>query len=105
MEPIIQYFDLNYCNLQKQTALHHEAKWGRLHNLSFLLKYGANIEALDSLSYSPLCYAIEGNHTEVVEFLIGNGANCFNTELYNPQPFLLAIKNKNINMLSLLFKS
>lgn len=105
MEPIINCFDLNFQNLDGQTVLHHESKQGRIENMSFLLRNGAKINQVDSMFYSPLCYAVKGGHLGIVEFLLERGGDCRNEQLSFPQPFLIAIETRNLSILETLFKS
>jgi ankyrin repeat protein len=57
------------------TALYVAAMLGQLTSCKALLDTDANLEATNDIGYTPLIAAIEGDHEEVVEFLLKAGAN------------------------------
>ncbi|KAL8837656.1 MAG: hypothetical protein Q9205_006706 [Flavoplaca limonia] len=59
----------------KMTALHAAAKGGHYRAVEFLVKHGANVNALMINRFTPLHLAASAHHAEVVRYLIENGAD------------------------------
>ena len=59
----------------EKSALHYAAENGDIEIVDILLKYGANINIVNSYNITPLHYAIKNNHFNVVKLLIENGAD------------------------------
>lgn len=57
------------------TALYVAALLGHLPSCKVLASSGASLEAANDLGYTPLMAAIEGNHEDVIDFLLKSGAN------------------------------
>ena len=63
-------------NKAGETPLHVAAERGCVPVAKTLLMHGANIEARDNASVTPLVEAMLRERDEMVEFLISQGANC-----------------------------
>jgi ankyrin repeat protein len=62
--------DVNRANYRKLTALHMACLNGNKPLVDLLVAKGANIEALDNSSCTPVVYAVTGGgHTEIIELL------------------------------------
>jgi|GEM_PF-802297 len=57
------------------TALYVAALLGHLPSCKALASSGASLEAANDLGYTPLMAAIEGDHEEVIDYLLKSGAN------------------------------
>lgn len=56
------------------TPLHHAAEWGAQPQLlEFFLDRGADVNVSDDYGWTPLDYAIDRNHRELIAFLTGKG--------------------------------
>jgi len=58
-----------------ETALCHSVRNGRVDHLKLLLKHGANIDAANDLSLTPLMLATRGRQFNCVEFLLTHKAD------------------------------
>uniref|UniRef100_A0A8D8YWX2 Ankyrin-1 n=1 Tax=Cacopsylla melanoneura TaxID=428564 RepID=A0A8D8YWX2_9HEMI len=66
--------DVNATDNQGSTPLHHAAHCKNLALCKLQLQHGATIDALNQANKTPLIIAIERNSTEIVDFLISQGA-------------------------------
>ncbi|XP_046585223.1 serine/threonine-protein phosphatase 6 regulatory ankyrin repeat subunit B-like [Haliotis rubra] len=78
--------------------VHIAAKCGQLEMLMTLLSdHDVPVDTEDSCHRTPFAYAVEGNHTDVVQYLLSQGADCD-----RPSPFLSPLVSAvNGNKLSL----
>ncbi len=70
--------------------------------MELLLLHKIQVDVLDSLSSTPLHYAVSQNCLEATAFLLSKGANINAKDSYNKFPLLIALKNKHNAMLELL---
>ncbi len=91
---------------EKRTALHIAAAKGRQSYIPVLLEGGANLEARDHNSQTPLHLAIANLHEEVAEILLvyGAGADIEATDSTGRTPLHHAIEMKNLDMVKLLLR-
>jgi ankyrin repeat domain-containing protein 50 len=83
------------------TALHLAAAFNRLPVAKLLIKAGAQIDALDGSKRSPIFYAVMYGYTNVVKYLVSNGANL--TIKYRGKTVDdIAAKAKNTELLKIL---
>ncbi|KAK3869071.1 hypothetical protein Pcinc_025597 [Petrolisthes cinctipes] len=71
--------NINDRDKKGNTPLHEAAKWGHLRNCRVLIERGnARVGTNNHNCVTPLHYAAQQGHSEIVEFLIGKGAdpNC-----------------------------
>ena len=80
-------FSVSYANRAGETAFHKVALAGHLDVLKYLYKHAMSeeqgecegdsldINTLDKSGYSPLAYAVYGDHPDLVEYLISIGAD------------------------------
>lgn len=69
-----------------------------------LVKNGADVNALDPESKTPLLLAVQGDQKDIVQFLIGAGANV-NVSVNGKSPLFVAVLNNNIEMVDLLIQN
>lgn len=71
-----QYFDLfpQSGNVRGHTGLHIASATGLLLVAEWLLQQDHNANSRDSMQRTPLLYACQGRHADMVKFLIGHGA-------------------------------
>lgn len=74
----------------KTTAINLAAFFGELDRVRELVDDGADVNAKDGCSYSPLHCAVLGEHKEAVEFLIRRGANINAKTLRGWTPVMVA---------------
>ena len=60
-----------------------------------MLSHGAQVDALDENSYTPLMFAAMGNHPHTVNELLLNKANFILTNINGDPALKLAIKEKS----------
>ncbi|KAG9335680.1 hypothetical protein JZ751_004332 [Albula glossodonta] len=65
----------------RRCALHAAAQRGLLEVCYLLIQAGAKVDAQDKTMRTPLLEAIVNNHTEVVRYLIQNGACVYHSEM------------------------
>ena len=73
---LISLKNINICDVNKYTALHHATISGRLENVKILIGYGANINAQSSnetRNWLPIHYASKFDFKEIVEEFIHAG--------------------------------
>lgn len=73
----VKFESVHTANAVGDTALHVCSIWGDLDAIKALTDAGANINAHGENGFTPLHYAVEFNHFEVVEYLAASGANVF----------------------------
>ena len=73
--------------------------------MSVLIKYGADINAIDSWDNSPLHGLAELNRPKVAKLLIDNGANINIKNNWGATPLHIAVTNKNYEMVKLLLEN
>jgi len=63
------------------SALHWACKKGYLEIMQLLLKYHADVDAIDVLNRTALILAVNGNYREIVHELLINGAYPWSTTM------------------------
>ncbi len=63
------------CDATGKTALHWAASQGHTHCVKELLQAGSDANSENQEGHTPLCFALEGNHFEVIAQLVNKGAN------------------------------
>lgn len=78
---VVKYLIISGCdaNLRRgdpagDTPLHTACAWGRFKEAVELINAGARVNALDDEKQPPIYYAVANGHSEIVAFLIKNGA-------------------------------
>ena len=69
------FVDINFVSSGNCTMLHAAAARGDLEICTFLIDKGANMQALNSLGYTPLLSAAASGKSETVDFMVKKGAN------------------------------
>lgn len=96
--------DINRQDSIGRTFLHKAAEDGNLAAVKFLVEKGARLDVLDKWNDTPLHVAanvkVNKGHTEVVDYLIKNGADINLTHNYTP--IHLAITRGNLDMVKCL---
>ena len=85
-------------DLYKQTLLHWAAKRNSFYFIPKIVNYGADVDALDEIGFTPLHLAIMNNHFDVVVFLFLFYASPFKGDLSGKKPIEYA---KNYRMKTL----
>ncbi|XP_078394826.1 inversin isoform X2 [Cetorhinus maximus] len=67
--------DINMADKYGGTALHAAVLSGHVSTVKLLLKYGAQVDAMDVMKHTPLFRACEMGHKEVIQTLIKGGAS------------------------------
>ncbi|GBG24464.1 Ankyrin repeat domain-containing protein 1 [Hondaea fermentalgiana] len=62
-------------NLYKSTALHEACRYGHHEVACLLIKYHADVNALDCIGHTPLFSAAKGGYNSIVNLLIERGAD------------------------------
>ena len=93
-----KYLVLQY-DLYKQTPLHWAAKRNCFYLIPKIVNYGADINALDEIGFSPLHLAIVNNHFDACVFLFLFYASPFQKDLSGKKPIEYA---KSYHMISLI---
>ncbi len=89
----------------KYSALHAAASNNNVSEAELLITNGAEIDARDTLCYTPLLRAVSKNNFEVVEFLLSKGANPNAVGSNNwAMPLTSAINIHKIKLAKLLLK-
>jgi ankyrin repeat protein len=67
--------NIDYRTKERKTPLIYFSEKGDKTSFEFLIKYGADLNAQDSLGNSALHYAAKSSHVEIVAALLEKGAN------------------------------
>ncbi len=70
--------------------------------MDFLFTHGVKVDVLNRLHASPLIFAAAQNMIDAAFFLISKGANINLRDDYNRTPLLVALRNKNYEMVEFL---
>jgi ankyrin repeat protein len=105
-------FDHNGHPVSGCTALYLAAVTGHLPSCKVLMSSGASIEAANDIGYTPLMAATEGDHEDVIDFLLKCGANvtprasALNTDnqLGGSTPLITATRKENLSVVKKLLK-
>lgn len=86
--------------------IHRAAQAGNLDEIKRLIREGANINAFDALSRTPLHYAVEKEHYLVAKWFLENGAdvNANEEEHIGETPLSIAVQGNYPEMVELLLK-
>ncbi|CAH1401021.1 unnamed protein product [Nezara viridula] len=91
----VRFFTSNNSIIQihNATALHVASYYGLKDLAGLLISYGASLEVKDRpLRYSPLHYACENDHVEVVKLLLDSGANKSSADINGTTPLHIACR-------------
>jgi hypothetical protein len=83
--------------LQQDTTALGVGKWGS-RSCSVLLAHGANVDSRDGSNKTPLHWALENGHLEVVRFLLAHGANVDSRDSSNKTPLHWASENGHLEV-------
>ncbi|KAF4447229.1 hypothetical protein F53441_9216 [Fusarium austroafricanum] len=86
------------------TKLHVAAHFGLEQVVGKLLSRESNPDPRDTIQRTPLCYAAEQGHDEVVKLLIGNGADT-DPQGARPTPLSLATEGGHVDVVQTLLNS
>lgn len=87
------------------TATHFASSNGSTPALSFLIKEGANTEAVNTFGCTPLHFAVFSRHTDAVKLLIAEGANVNCRDKEGKTPMHYAAREGFLDILLLLHQS
>jgi len=79
VEKYNRYLIYTFDNVQ-MTALHFAAKKGSIEIVSFLVGLGANVDAKDMIGRTPLYFAIQHNHIDILKILLANKCSPWSNE-------------------------
>ena len=94
--------DINFESSAKMTPLHTAAAYGRTQMVSAILSRRPNIEARNSLGFTPLVSAVVNQQEAVVKILISAGAIKTVTTLRGDTPLSIAKASNFASIVSLL---
>lgn len=77
-------------SVTSRKCLHLVSASGSVDGVKLFLRRGANPDVLDNQLWTPLHYAVYGNHLEVVKILLEANANTQVKDLHNMTPVMLA---------------
>ena len=91
----------------EKEQLHFAAGDGDLKQIRLLLAEGYDVNAFDSLSYTPLHYAAKDNHIDAVRYLISAGAdvNAHNEQKIGRTALHLIAENCSLDMARLFIEA
>ena len=85
-----------------KSPLHLAVVKGDLKLIDQLLRYGADINCVDTMGSTAIFYAIESNFHEVVKFLIEKGTYLEQRDLQNSTPQYMAVFCSDLKMIEIL---
>ncbi|XP_053718857.1 histone-lysine N-methyltransferase EHMT2 isoform X1 [Synchiropus splendidus] len=89
----------------KRSALHAAAQRGQLELCYILIQAGAQVDAQDKDTRTPLLEAIINNHAEVSRYLVQNGATVYHVEEEGYTGLHHASKQGNLEIVSMLLET
>ena len=89
---------------QKRTALHYAAPGGFLKGVDILIEKGADVQALDAKSWSPLHHAAIGGYCRTSEVLLKAGASVHSLNSLLETPLHCAARNGHNDVFKLLLE-
>ncbi|KAG5513245.1 hypothetical protein PMAC_001615 [Pneumocystis sp. 'macacae'] len=81
-----EYIDLDGCDETGGTAIIFAACYGHQNVVEALLEAGANIHVQDKVKWSPLMWAMNNHHGNIVKLLLAHGASLDNTNVSAVEP-------------------
>ena len=84
------------------STLQTSSSEGDLPEVNELIAEGADVNAKDDAGWTPIYYALQNNHRDVVETLIENGADLNVTDPNGQSPLSLAVVYSDIETVELL---
>jgi len=99
----VDFSDINATNALGDNALHCAAVWGDIAAVELLITAGIDINKHGEQGYTPLHYAVEHGHYDIVRLLLDSGANPF-ARTEGDLPFTTARLNGNDEICDLLSK-
>jgi ankyrin repeat protein len=87
---------------QNCSLMHTCAKLNKVACIDFLLNNKVPIEGQDDLRATPLIYAVAHNSADATAYLLSKGCNVNAKDVYNKFSLLLALKNKNYEIVRML---
>ena len=75
VDPTAPIDPMNYCDAGGDSLLHIAAQLGDLNTVKLLVRAGLKIDALGEMGFTPLHYAYQRKHVDIVAFLLKNGAS------------------------------
>ncbi|XP_067651063.1 ankyrin repeat and SOCS box protein 2-like [Haliotis asinina] len=98
-------FKVNRLTHGKRRSLrpvHVAAKYGQMEMLMTLLNdHDVPVDTRDSFHGTPLSYAVEGNHLDVVQYLLSQGADCDRPNHFR-SPFVSAVSANKLSLVQLM---
>ena len=74
VDPTAPIDPINYRDAGGDNLLHIAAQLGDFNTVELLVKAGLKIDALGEMGFTPLHYAYQNKHSDIVAFLMENGA-------------------------------
>ena len=82
--------------IDNSSNIHTACLYGDLRKIREFLNSGININSKDFGNKTPLMYAAEDGATEIIDYLLKNGANINDIDIRGDSSLIIALKNNNI---------
>ena len=89
---------VNVNNNANRTPLHYAVINDHLNVVQYLVKQGANMEAVDNANWTPLHIAVFRGHVDAVKYLVDQGANKKAVDKDNRTPLHIAVGKGHLNI-------
>ena len=98
---ITEWIFTNYeCNIN--ISLLTCIKYYNYESFLYFIDQGADINVTDNIRWSPLHYASQKGHKDIVDFLVSHGADVNVTDKYGETPLHIACKEGHKDIIELL---